>query len=79
MQTVELRGKTGEDGILHLSIPLGSAEAEFEVVVVVQQVKLLTVHPSWPPGFFEATAGGIKDDTFVRQPQGEYEKRLDLE
>jgi hypothetical protein len=33
----------------------------------------------WPPGWFEATAGSITDPTFVRHPQGEYEKRDVLE
>ena len=33
------------------------------------------MHPSWPPGF-EQTAGGIQDETFVRHPQGEYEKDM---
>ena len=30
---------------------------------------------SWPDGWFEATAGSIDDPTFVRPPQGAYEKR----
>jgi len=32
----------------------------------------------WPVGFFEATAGSIPDFP-EREPQGEYEKRLELE
>ena len=77
MRTIQVRGKTGADGTLHLSIPLDAPHAEFDIVVVVEQ-QPVTVHPSWPPGFFEETAGGIQDETFVRHPQGEYEKRLDF-
>ena len=32
----------------------------------------------WPVGFFEATAGSIPDFP-EREPQGEYEQRLELE
>jgi hypothetical protein len=35
--------------------------------------------PGWPAGFFEKTFGSIDDETFFRHPQGEYEKRLELE
>ena len=73
MRTIQVRGKTGADGTLHLSIPLGMPHGEFEVVIVVEP-QPVTMHPSWPPGF-EQTAGGIQDETFVRHPQGEYEKR----
>jgi hypothetical protein len=33
----------------------------------------------WPIGFFEATAGCLADDPIERQPQGDFEKRLELE
>jgi hypothetical protein len=33
----------------------------------------------WPVGFFEATAGCLADDPIRRWPQGDYEKRLELE
>jgi hypothetical protein len=33
----------------------------------------------WPPGYFEQTAGAIQDETFTRPPQGEVEKRLEIE
>jgi hypothetical protein len=79
-----LHGKTGADGVMHLSIPLGDPNAEYGVVVVMQRATpvVQTKTPEelgWPPGFFEQTAGGITDETFVRHPQGEYEKRLDFE
>ncbi len=78
MRTIQVRGKTGADGVLHLSIPLGTPEAEFEAVVVVQPEEPAATDNGWPPGLFEEVAGGIDDETFFRHPQGEYEKRLDL-
>lgn len=83
MRLVTVHGKTGEDGVLHLDVPLGEKNAEFEVLVVVQPaaVPAPTTPPEergWPPGYFgEETR--IDDETFVRHPQGEYEKRLDFE
>ena len=74
MRTVLAHGKTGADGVLHLSIPLGAAEAEFEAVVIVQPQAPPFIHPDWPPGFFEQTAGAWQGE-LERAPQGEYEKR----
>jgi len=33
----------------------------------------------WPVGFFEATAGAWEGEPLTREPQGEYEKRLELD
>lgn len=33
----------------------------------------------WPVGFFEATAGAWAGEPLVREPQGDYEQRLELE
>lgn len=33
----------------------------------------------WPIGFFEATAGAWEGEPLVREPQGDYEIRLELE
>jgi hypothetical protein len=78
VQTIQVQGKTGSDGVLHLSIPLGPSEAEFEVLVVVQP-KAAPRQPTpeelgWPPGFFEQTAGAWQGN-FERAPQSEFEKR----
>jgi hypothetical protein len=36
METIRVLEKTGKDGALHLRIPLGKPEVEFEVLVIVQ-------------------------------------------
>ena len=81
METVRVVEKTGKDGTLNLRIPLGKPEAEFEVVVVVQPclpASATSAERGWPPGYFDL-AGSITDETFVRHPQGEMPKPVDLE
>jgi hypothetical protein len=83
MQTVHVLEKTGTDGVLHLRISLGVAQAEYEVLVVVQPRTAGNARKpedlGWPPGFFEQTAGSITDETFERPPQGAAEERLGFE
>ena len=84
MQTIRVLEKTGKDGTLHLDIPLGKPESEFEVVVVLQpaDTAVRVGNPEergWPPGYFETTYGSITDETFSRPPQGELPKPVDLE
>ena len=82
MRTIQLTGKTGPDGVLDLRVPVGTAEAEFDVVVIVQlKARGAADSPEargWPPGFFEKTAGAWQGE-FERPPQGEFEKRLEFE
>lgn len=33
----------------------------------------------WPIGFFEATAGCFQGEPLVREPQGDFEQRLELD
>lgn len=47
--------------------------------VEVTVSKCLVPSKSWPAGYFDATFGGIKDETFRRHPQGEFEKRQPIE
>jgi hypothetical protein len=77
MRTIQVHGKTGADGVLHLSIPVGTPEMEFEVVVVAQPALPEETDSDWPPGFFEETAGAWQGE-LERAPQGEYEKREEL-
>jgi hypothetical protein len=84
MQTIHVLEKTDKDGALRLHIPLGKPEAEYEVVLVLQPKAAPSTSATpealgWPPGYFEATFGSITDETFVRSPQGELPKPVDLE
>ncbi len=71
MQTIHVLEKTGKDGTLHLHIPLGKPESEFDVVVYVQPKGTTAdagTPASWPDLFFEAIR--IDDAAFARPPQG---------
>jgi len=72
MRTIQLRGKTGADGVLHLSIPVGTPDQEYEVVVNLQPH---LADGGWPPGFFEEVVGRITDESFVRPPQCQHEEQ----
>jgi hypothetical protein len=79
METIRVLEKTGKDGTLHLRIPLGKPDVEFEVVVILQlKAPPLTQERGWPPGYFDL-AGSITDESFRRPPQGELPRSVDLE
>ncbi len=76
MHVVRMSAKSGPDGILHLSVPVGAA-GEFEVAVVVAPKPTANGAPTtktpeelgWPPGFFENVIGSIDDEKFVAPPR----------
>jgi hypothetical protein len=78
MTRVVVTSKVGPDGVLQLTLPLGTAEANRDVRV--------TVEPTVPPPmsqeewreFVMRTAGSIKDPEFRRWDQGELEVREPL-
>jgi len=80
MRTIRVSQRTEADGVLSLRIPLGKPEAEFDVVVVVQTKEAVPVveDRGWPPGYFDL-AGSIDDETFVRPPQGDLPKPVDVD
>ena len=76
MQTLCTVVKADEAGVLHLNLPIGAPNSEFEVVVVLQPKAIETQPRSpegrgWPAGFFEETAGSIQAPTFRRHDHGE--------
>ncbi len=78
MQTIRILDKTGKDRVLSLRIPLGRPDADYEVVIVAQPTSTSPEERGWPPGYFDL-AGSIEDDTFIRPPQGEVPKPLEIE
>jgi hypothetical protein len=85
MRVIQMAAKADADGVLRLTIPVGAANGEFEVAVVVsprpapEPGAKTPEELVWPPGFFEKTFGSIQDEAFRRYPQGEYEKREPLD
>ncbi len=81
MKSITLHSHVGSDGMLDLKVPIGIANADVEIVVVIaptRTTKKLTENLGWPPGFFERTVGAWQGERLVREPQGEYETRKEL-
>ena len=75
MSSIVLHSRSGPDSKLHLEIPVGQADTEFEVEVVVRPKSAGVV---LPPGYFNLI-GSIDDETFVRPPQGELPPPVELQ
>lgn len=80
MQTIRVVQKAAADGTLSLLIPLGKPEMEYDVLVVVtpRHDESTSQEHGWPEGYF-ALAGSIVDETFCRQPQGEFPKAVGID
>lgn len=70
MQIVQSRSRVGPDGVLHLDVPLGPADAGREVIVTIQPVPPPMTTDEWQR-FVAETAGSVDDPLFRRHEQGE--------
>lgn len=73
-----VHSRVGADGVLHLTVPIGTAEADKEVQVTIDPVSTPTMTQEEWRRFVLSTAGSITDPTFMRHDQGEYERREEL-
>ncbi|AFZ28461.1 hypothetical protein Cylst_6716 (plasmid) [Cylindrospermum stagnale PCC 7417] len=83
MQSIKIRQYIGQDGILHLEIPVGLQDKEIEVMVIYQPIEAATPTKTpeelgWPPGFFERTYGSCQDDPIVIDSEGNFEVREEI-
>jgi hypothetical protein len=78
MQSLTLHTRVGRDGILKIETPIGIANADLEVVLVVHPLE--NAHPflDWPPNFFTEIVGGWEGAPLIRESQGTYETRSDF-
>ncbi len=76
MTSIVLQSTSGPDGKLHLEVPVGRPNTEFEVEVLVRPKPLQT--QGWPPGYFELF-GSIDDETFTVHPQPPLPPALEVE
>ncbi len=53
METIRLRSRSREDGILHLDLPVTMKEVEWDVMVTIQPVAPPFQGKGYPAGFFE--------------------------
>jgi len=79
METITLHSRVGADGVLKLQVPVKLTNTDLEVVLIVQPVASARQEPGWPAGFFEEVAGGWQGELLVREDQGHYEVREELE
>jgi hypothetical protein len=77
MTPIVLTSRVGSDGVLHLTLPLGAAEANHEVNVTIEPARPVMSQEEWRNRVL-STAGSIPDPTFVRHDQGDYEERTEL-
>ncbi len=85
MQKNKLRLHVGEDGILHLDIPVDMKGTELEVTVTLEPVKKQIDsleeelnRLEWHD-FIHRTYGCLANNPIIRYPQGEYEEREPIE
>ena len=77
MNRIVLESKVGDDGMLQLAVPVGTADAGQDVLITVDpMVPKSTTQEEWKR-FIDSTAGAWKGD-FERPEQGEYEVRDEL-
>ncbi len=72
MKTLHFRHRSGPNGQLQLNIPVGKADAECDVVVVVEPTD---APAQWLPGFWDQLSKGWQGEPLTRPEQGEYEPR----
>jgi hypothetical protein len=80
MNRMVLHSRVGSDGVLHISVPIGQEEADRDVQVTIDPVRVgppVMTQEEWRD-FVLRTAGSITDPSFVRHEQGEYERREEL-
>jgi hypothetical protein len=87
MRVMQIAAKAGPDGIIHLALPLGTANEEFELAIVISPKQIANgttkqktpEELGYPPGFFENVIGSIDDDTFCEPPELPFEERESLD
>jgi len=78
-ETIKATGHTTQDGMLHLTVDVGIADADVAVTVQVTPLSKSggVADTDWPEGYFEQVAGSMPE--LQRAPQGLFEERLSLE
>jgi hypothetical protein len=80
METIQVQSRVGPDGVLKLSLPLGPADANRDVVVTIQSLSAAPAQVVMPwDTFLDETYGSCAGLGLERAPQGDYEKREPLD
>ncbi|VXD23824.1 Similar to tr/Q8YK90/Q8YK90 [Planktothrix serta PCC 8927] len=78
MQSIQFKGRIGEDGILRVKMPAEFKDRDLEAIVIFQAKSETQKARNWQPGFFEEVIGGWVGEPLVRENQGQYEIRENL-
>jgi hypothetical protein len=70
METIKVRSRSNDEGILHLDVPVGIKDTELEITLTIAPTRQ---GKGYPPGFFEQTYGSCQDDPIVLDDEGIYE------
>lgn len=72
---IHIKSRAGADGVLHVEVPIGIAEARCEVQITVEPTTPPTMTQEEWRHWVESVAGRISDPSFRRHEQGEFEER----
>jgi len=79
IRSIHTRSRVGADGVLHLDVASGCANAEVEVTVIVQPLDTGrdggAAQPGWSEDFLSEVVGAWWGEPLRREAQGEYEAR----
>jgi hypothetical protein len=83
MQKITLNSHVGQDGILHLDIPVDITNADLTITVILQPVtdsQPENQHKGkgWPANFFEETSGCLKDTPLIIDSEGVFDDLEEL-
>ncbi len=69
-----------DDAPASLTVPENLRHHKLEVIYLVIEEPASQRHAKgWPIGAFDRMAGGWQGESLIREPQGEFERRLELE
>lgn len=74
MNRMIVRSRIGSDGILHMDIPVGAADAGRQVQITIEPEAAASKTPQEYSDFLDATAGAWQG-AFQRPEQGQWEER----
>jgi hypothetical protein len=70
METIKVRSRSNEEGMLHLDVPVGIKDTDLEITLTISPARQ---GKGYPPGFFEQTYGSCQDDPISLDDEGIYE------
>jgi hypothetical protein len=74
MNRMILKSRVGTDGVLHVNIPIGTAEAGRQVQITIEPESVPSKSKQEYWDFLDSTAGAWQGD-FERPDQGQFEER----